>query len=545
MVACKRLVAETDPSSQSKVLKTLASTQREQGSGHGATPHEHGSVISEVPCVEAGTAAASACTLYGRHGLLLIKKTAHDSLLPGFEMLARLFKDFPEIVEKTWCVENKQSGNLSPVQVYGMDSFLKGSYYSSFLMQGNQEGLSQLLEELPFSEPSVYMSGQGGMIHEDCAWVFFGSNQDSEVPLLGRPEHTDSVEHAGTWHIQCSGTKTWNIRPLDDIQLWSDAGCWCPKLDTPADSDGHSRLHVKCEAGDLLVINTRLWYHQTELPHSNSPSLSVARDFRWAGDGSVAGQRAAAMAMSSEPQLGNAYVAGATAALEEGAVIFKERPLLAIQTNKREYLSCDRCAVPIGPPSLHLALLRGKVSRKAIRTGKATRYKDWLPKGVQPPEGIALPQVREVVPTSNGLFCSEACASKGCAKSMEVEGFAERSWELESEPIQPFLIAYIERIADAGAKWPEAAAAICKAFNRVVPSSPEVLADVLSEILDELCEAPGWKGRVLYERMNSVQAGLEWPEPNVTIEFEYDMEAVLMTTRSVPAGEDFNMIDMS
>merc|ERR1719162_1780456 len=109
------------------------------------------------------------------------------------------------------------------------------------------------------------MAEQGEMIHEECAWGFFGSNQDPVAPLLGRPEHSDSVEHAGTWHMQCSGTKTWNIRPLDDSRLWSDAGCCCPKLDTPADSDGHCRLHVKCEQGDLLIVNTRLWYHQTEL----------------------------------------------------------------------------------------------------------------------------------------------------------------------------------------------------------------------------------------------------------------------------------------
>ena len=38
-------------------------------------------------------------------------------------------------------------------------------------------------------------------------------------------------------------------------------------------------LRLDVEAGDCLMINTRLWWHRTELPPSGNPSISVARDF--------------------------------------------------------------------------------------------------------------------------------------------------------------------------------------------------------------------------------------------------------------------------
>lgn len=528
-----------------KVLKRPAAASQKAPTRVQPAIPEGQETIVDVPSVEIGSSPESACTLYKKHGLLLLKNAAQDKPLPGYDMMAEIFKNFPEVVDKTWCVENKQSGKLSPAEVFGGDSFRQGSYYSSFLMQGSETGMSCLLQKLPFAEPSMLMSEQYETSHEQCAWLFFGNNEDPMTPLTGRAEHADSVEHAGTWHIQCSGKKTWIIRPLDNLQLWADAGCRCPRLGTTADFDGFRRLHVQCEQGDLLVINTRLWYHHTQLPHTSCPSLSVARDFRWTKDETTAGRRAAEIAMSeSGADLGNASVACAPEALDEGAVIFKERPLLAIQSNRDEYLSCDRCAVPIGPPSLHLALIRKEVTRRDIEAGKASEYKDWLPAASQAHHDIPLPQVRDIVSSTRGLFCSETCSQKGCAKSSEVRHFAKKSWELQSQPVQPFLIAYIERVADATDMYHEEAAAICKGFGHAVPSDPEQLEEKLSEILDELGDdAPGWKGKVLYNKMSSVQAGLEFPEPNVMMEFEYDMGAVLMAIRDIPIGEDFNMMD--
>lgn len=53
--------------------------------------------------------------------------------------------------------------------------------------------------------------------------------------------------------------------------------------------------------------------------------------------------------------------------------------------------------------------------------------------------------------------------------------------------------------------------------------------------------APAWKGRVVYERLGTVQAGLEWPPPNVEVDVEADLTAALVASRDIPAGEDFNL----
>ena len=91
--------------------------------------------------------------------------------------------------------------------------------------------------------------------HSDCVWVFCGQNTTGSGAMAGRPEHVDEVDHAGTWHVQHSGSKLWLLRP-------NPTGSWptgaSPTLDTP---DG--RLHVLVEAGDFLMINTRTFTTHT------------------------------------------------------------------------------------------------------------------------------------------------------------------------------------------------------------------------------------------------------------------------------------------
>lgn len=134
--------------------------------------------------------------------------------------------------------------------------------------------------------------------------------------LLGRPEHTDSISHDGTWHYQLSGTKRWCIRPtkkllthfdqLHEPYEWDDTTTISStnfyyqrqnkkskstfgkdkKLDNGKESDsindcktGTGSIQVDCHQGDVFIINTRLWYHQTILPPQPDPSVSYARDF--------------------------------------------------------------------------------------------------------------------------------------------------------------------------------------------------------------------------------------------------------------------------
>jgi hypothetical protein len=123
----------------------------------------------------------------------------------------------------------------------------------------------------------------------------------SDAALTGRVEHTDSVSHSGTWHHQLSGSKTWYVRPLKESKEWRnvpDFEDFCPSASTEkstrhrqrvgrkAANNVDWRLQIECQTGDLLLINTRLWWHCTSLPltvtdedDSADWSVSFARDF--------------------------------------------------------------------------------------------------------------------------------------------------------------------------------------------------------------------------------------------------------------------------
>lgn len=114
--------------------------------------------------------------------------------------------------------------------------------------------------------------------HNDSVWLFFGQN-NTRRRMPGRPPHTDKMKHHGTWHVQLSGSKVWYLRATSE--LLEAAG-----VDHDDDTDATLPSHaVQCNAGDVLVVNTRLWWHSTKLPSLlQDPSedklcLSYARDF--------------------------------------------------------------------------------------------------------------------------------------------------------------------------------------------------------------------------------------------------------------------------
>jgi len=209
-------------------------------------------------------------------------------------------------------------------------------------VQRTEQGLVKTLEQrdvpesvllapsLPFMEPPCFAGPipDGMQVqHTENAWFFVGSNSGSD-PLPGRPEHTDKISHTGTWHLQLCGQKDWFVRPDDVVSMCN--GCRtsrCPVADavwpvyfpccrayrhmrcwlasTCCRMHGRRRLFPHCalaaqggwnqpppacvqplkvcvKAGDLLLINTKLWFHTTELPpqqSANSLSFSLARDF--------------------------------------------------------------------------------------------------------------------------------------------------------------------------------------------------------------------------------------------------------------------------
>eukprot|EP00913_Durusdinium_trenchii_P022340 g20986.t3 len=101
--------------------------------------------------------------------------------------------------------------------------------------------------------------------HSAAAWVFFGRNARGRV-LRGRPEHTDAIQHSGTWHVQLKGQKVWTVRPTTELQRQARA------------LKGAGPVKIRCKEGDVLCINTKLWWHQTHIPSKCQLSMSVARD---------------------------------------------------------------------------------------------------------------------------------------------------------------------------------------------------------------------------------------------------------------------------
>lgn len=167
--------------------------------------------------------------------------------------LTSVFESLDEKDKESWCIEN--GGN----EVSPMD-FLLAKHrtgYSSFLIQHDTKVLQETLARLPIKALVKEWS------YGHCLWCFFGVNFTNE-DLPGRPEHTDSVSHDGTWHYQLSGTKRWYLRPTEELVEK------CPNA---------TSVMVDCKEGDVLVVNTRLWWHCTVIPPQSTPSVSYARDF--------------------------------------------------------------------------------------------------------------------------------------------------------------------------------------------------------------------------------------------------------------------------
>ena len=105
--------------------------------------------------------------------------------------------------------------------------------------------------------------------------------------MIGRAEHVDEVTHSGTYHIQIAGTKTWWIRPHPDCSfLNEELSSLVSSCSSSSDNTNHSnhdnnnnscfdRMKINVEEGDVFVLNTKIWYHNTELeytPTKLSPS---------------------------------------------------------------------------------------------------------------------------------------------------------------------------------------------------------------------------------------------------------------------------------
>ena len=203
--------------------------------------------------------------------------------------------------QDSWCIESrgsrkKEEGTaLTPKEFLAPHLQKEGSpTYCSFLLQKDKSAYEKTLEQLPLPVLGKTL-GDNNWTYEPCLWVFFGRNYSDQnegadstgseqAPLEGRGLHTDSVSHDGTWHYQMSGTKEWFLSPSAELLNRH----WKSKLSEKELSqwDESTKVRVSCEEGDVIVLNTRLWFHRTVLPAQEYPSVSYARDFRLGGGSS-------------------------------------------------------------------------------------------------------------------------------------------------------------------------------------------------------------------------------------------------------------------
>ena len=188
-----------------------------------------------------------------------------------------------------------------------------GRYYSSFVIARKPMLISSILENTHGLAPPCF---DAGCVREETAlWFFIGCNDGSGEYLSGRPAHTDAVKHDGTYHRQLAGRKEWTLRPTEELvrrlRKVHDASVEAEKGEasgSEGEGEGEeegepSSCVITCEAGDVLVVSTREWWHCTRLPSGRSSagddnsgeggggglSVSVAREINFSALGQATG----------------------------------------------------------------------------------------------------------------------------------------------------------------------------------------------------------------------------------------------------------------
>jgi hypothetical protein len=207
--------------------------------------------------------------LFKKHQIVHLKNVVRSANCLNWREISTLFQNLNNVDQESWCIEqDRRRAYQSPLAF--LKPFLTSDCaYCSFLVQNDHAGYEETLNRLPMKELA-----ETTLYYETALWFFFGRNPLNSDTLEGRPEHIDSVSHDGSWHYQLSGTKVWHVRPSSS--LLEHARKHCPGKRLTMDS--HFRL--ECQDGDVILLNTCLWFHRTVIPSQPLPSVSYARDFR-------------------------------------------------------------------------------------------------------------------------------------------------------------------------------------------------------------------------------------------------------------------------
>ena len=293
-----------------------------------------------------------------------------NQTLLGWKDLSGIFEKLKYSDKDSFCIENETAKSFKDDEKTSGNSFMKEKAednrvgYCSFMVQNDEEALSGLLDKLPVKDPIKAASDDSSEPwgYEPCLWIFFGRNH-SNKDLDGRPEHTDQISHDGTWHFQLSGTKRWLLRPTPQLlRSWRASGVEDKEATDDKDENEiePKQMTIDCRQGDVLIVNTRLWRHQTILPPQTEPSVSYARDF-WIDPNKKKSDSsdAAAGAMTNVDGL---Y---AMDDIEQDTVIFRENEMPECELHRSADAAKANCKVVRLEAGVHAV-----VSSKFIQAGE-------------------------------------------------------------------------------------------------------------------------------------------------------------------------------
>lgn len=228
------------------------------------------------------------------------KERSWSSTLSTIELIRETYESCSPKDKESWNVENKGKGHdiSSPSNFLSCmtdpESGGNNDGYCSFVLQDNSNhSVSNFTERMEGLLGKIYGETTNGSKENTLPhsllltttknstktssdlvptiaphyWVFLGRNNDHNEWLPGRREHTDLIQHDGTFHHQLVGGKLWKLRPTLELRQLCDEQHDTALLDS---------YEILVQEGDVFVINTRLWWHQTELPPGWS--VSYARD---------------------------------------------------------------------------------------------------------------------------------------------------------------------------------------------------------------------------------------------------------------------------
>lgn len=247
------------------------------------------SLIKTIPELDCGSTTlkefcdtyTSTCCVVFRDSITHTKKrrrrldTRHH-----LESLLNTFQSASPKDQESWCVETAETNScIKPTDFLSPSHKQHQDGYCSFILQDDTNQtistFTDSVEESIFpililqDDDSAASSNSNSIQTSRPIWIFVGHNSSKKTPLEGRSEHTDNIQHDGTVHYQVSGTKTWYIRPTQELR------------DLNKNNILEDSYKVTLSEGDRIVINTRLWWHRTEIPpqdNDDNVSISYAQD---------------------------------------------------------------------------------------------------------------------------------------------------------------------------------------------------------------------------------------------------------------------------